>query len=325
MRQHLRIGRIVAAALGFAGAACSSQSWASTIVAPVTAVATSQFISSSGNDYSIANTIDQSGLSLPFISGLTDFDSYLASKPRHTSNANGNDWFSQDFSNSSQIRSSQKARQNLQSGKKKNRLSKQNKNVSDFGSASGKRSAGKANKKSMVRKSRTSSANGKLGAISSANGNPGAISSAPLVSITYGFSGPIAINGFILWNEEFAGIGTTQLQSSIDGTTYTLLSTITPTPSMFAPTNNVVPYLAQVFSFDLTTMLFFKLLIYDCPGPPANQSTYRGCGIGEVAFSSIPRAPGEISPVVPLPAALPLLGSALGFFVWLGRRRKNCN
>jgi hypothetical protein len=356
MRQHLRRGRIVAAALGFAGAACSSQSWASTIISPVTAVATSQFISSSGNDYSIGNTIDQSGLSLPsFISGLTDFDSYLASKPTHTSNANGNEWFSQDFGNASQNLSSRNVGQNLQSGITKNRLFKQNQNVSDFGSASGKRSAGKANKKSMVRKSSTSSANGKLGAIRSANGklgairsangnpgaistaignpgaistaigNPGAISSAPLVSITYGFSGPIAINGFVLWNEEFAGIGTTQLLSSIDGTAYTLLSTITPEPSMFAPTGKVVPYLAQVFSFDLTTMLFFKLLIYDCPGPPANQSSYRGCGIGEVAFSSIPREPGEISPVVPLPAALPLLGSALGFFVWLGRRRKSCN
>lgn len=305
MRQHLRIERTLAAALGVACTFYSGQSGAATIVAPVTAFATSEFISSSGNDYSIGNTIDQSGLSLRYVSGLTDFDSYLASKPKHTSNANGNEWFSQDYS---------KASPNLRDSITKGRLSKKNLNVGDLASARGKRSAGKASKKNRIPKSSTSSTNGNLSAISS----------APLVSITYGFSGPIAINGFVLWNEEFAGIGTTQLLSSIDGITYTLLSTITPTPSKFAPTGKVFPYLAQVFSFDLTTMLFFKLLIYDCPGPPANQSSYRGCGIGEVAFSAVPPGPLD-SPPIPLPAALPLLASALALFAWFGRRSKNFN
>jgi len=61
------------------------------------------------------------------------------------------------------------------------------------------------------------------------------------------------------------------------------------------------------------------LLIYDCPKPSANHESYRGCGIGEVAFSS---SPPSTTPEVPVPAALPLLGSALGIFAWLGRRQK---
>ena len=130
-----------------------------------------------------------------------------------------------------------------------------------------------------------------------------------------------SINGLVLWNEEYAGIGTTQLLSSINGEEYTLLSTITPKPSKFARLGEIFTYLAQVFSFDPTLMLFFKLLVYDCPKPSANHDSYRGCGIGEVAFSSAPRPPSNILPV-PVPAALPLLGSALGIFAWLGRRQK---
>ena len=307
MRQYLRVGTIAVAAVG---ASCSSQSLASTIVAPVTAVATSQFISSSGNNYSIINTINQSGLSLHYISGQTDFNSYLASKPKHTSNANGNEWFSQDFSKPGTAQRLKKHK--LRVGKvSKSSTSQKNQKVSEFGIASGNNSARTANKKNKVTIS-------DAGKVTSAN-----ISSIPLVSITYGFSALTSINGFALWNEEFAGIGTTELLSSIDGITYTLLSTITPEPSKYAqPGGDVVPYLAQVFSFDLTTMLFFKLLIYDCPKPPANRESYRGCGIGEVAFSS---SPPSSTPAVPVPAALPLLGSALGIFAWLGRRQKKSN
>jgi hypothetical protein len=137
----------------------------------------------------------------------------------------------------------------------------------------------------------------------------------------------ISINSFALWNDEFAGLGKTQLLSSVDGNSYTPLMTITPKASKFAPAGKVVPYLAQVFPFNLSDMLFFRLVIADCPGPPRRESSYRGCGIGEVAFSAIiPPVPdpAEIPPV-PLPATFPLLGSALGFFVWRGRRRKNSN
>ncbi len=317
---HLRMRSLVAATLICAGAAGGSPSWAATIVAPVTAVASSQFISSSNNDYAIENTIDQSGLALSYTSGQTNLESYLASNPMHTSNANGNEWFSKDTS--SPNLSPQNAGQNPRgvkpskkpgTGKATMSLSSSvNQKVNDFGSTSGKRSAGKASKKSnKLPKASTSSV----------SASSSAVTGVPLVSIIYGFSGPIAINGFVLWNEEFAGIGTTQLLSSIDGVTYTLLDTITPKPSQIAlPGGAVVPYLAQVFSFDLTTMLFFKLLIYDCPGPPAKISSYRGCGIGEVAFSSAPRGPSD-SPIVPVPAAFPLLASALGIFAWIGRRR----
>jgi hypothetical protein len=117
--------------------------------------------------------------------------------------------------------------------------------------------------------------------------------------------------------------------SSEDGDTYTPLMTIKPKASKFANIGEVVPYLAQVFPFSLTEMLFFRLVIADCPGPPKGESEFRGCGIGEVAFSAELPAPepgeGPTAPTVPLPAALPLLGSALGFFVWVGRRRKTCN
>lgn len=242
------LGCTLSAVLGVTIAACFSPAKAATIVAPVTATAATTFISSSGNDYSILNTIDQSGLSLGYVSGETDFDIYLAGNPTHTSRANGNEWFSRDYGT--------------------RRLASQ--------------------------------------------------------TVTYGFSELTSINAFALWNEEFAGIGTTQLLSSLDGLTYTLLSTITPVRSTFAPGSTIIPYSAQVFSFDLTSMLFFRLVIANCPGPPSGQSSYRGCGIGEVAFSA-ELGPVDNNPIVPLPAALPLLGSALGFFAWMGRRRKACN
>jgi hypothetical protein len=253
VRQRLHVGNIFPVVLGFVVAFCSGQAKAATIVAPVTASATTTFVSSSGNDYSILNTIDQSGLSVGYVSGETDFNSYLASNPKHTSLANGNEWFSKDYY--------------------------------------GRRSVASQ-------------------------------------TVTYGLSALTSINAFALWNEEFAGIGKTQLFSSTDGLTYTLLSTITPVRSIFAPGTTIVPYSAQVFSFDLTSMLFFRLVIENCPGPPRNSgSTYRGCGIGEVAFSAVLPGPVDVPPVpnVPLPAAFPLLGSALGFFAWMGRRRKNCN
>ncbi len=245
MRQPLQIASTLGAALGIACASYSDQAMASTIVAPVIATATTTFISSSGNDYSILNTVDQSGLSAGYVSGVTDFDLYMASDPTHTSLASGNEWFSRDY---------------------------------------GRRTVATQ-------------------------------------TVTYGFSALTSINGFALWNEEFAGIGKTQFLWSVDNITYTLLNTVTPLDSAFS----LSQYSAQVFSFDLTSMLFFRLVIENCPGPPPRQSSYRGCGIGEVAFSAAPPGPVHNNPVVPLPAAFPLFGSAVGFFVWMGRRRKNQN
>lgn len=248
MNRYQHIGKKFAVALGFACAACSSQAIASTIVAPVTSDASSEFPVSPDFDGSIENTINQSGLSSGYDSGVTDFDTYLASEPEHTSDANGNEWFSENF---------------------------------------------------------------------------GANSVAGL-TVTYGFSALTSINGFALWNEDFAGLGNTLLQYSVNGSAYTDLMTILPVPSEFAQPGEEVPYLAQVFSFSLTEMLFFRLVIADCPGPPPSESIFRGCGIGEVAFSA-ELSPVDNNPVVPLPAALPLFGSALGFFVWMGRRRKRYN
>ena len=41
----------------------------------------------------IGNIIDQSGLSTAYVSGVTDFDAYLAAGPLHASDARDNDWF----------------------------------------------------------------------------------------------------------------------------------------------------------------------------------------------------------------------------------------
>ena len=246
MSQYLYTRGTSVVALGFISAAYCGQASASTIVVPVSAFATSDF-GPTRNDYSIENTIDQSGLSSGYESG-DNFESYLASGPTHTSFSNGNEWFSQNYAS-----------------------------------------------------------NGIVG-----------------LTVTYGFSALTFINGFALWNEEFAGLGTTHLEYSLNGSTYTYLDTIRPVRSTFASGTRSVPYSAQLFTFSLTEMLFFRLVIEDCPGPPRSaRSSYRGCGIGEVAFSA-ERGPVDNNPVVPLPAALPLFGSALGLFVWMGRRRKTC-
>ena len=98
MRQLFQLVSTWASAIVFACAAYGSQSMASTIVAPVTATASTTFPASSGNNYSVLNTINQSGLSLGYVSGETDFGTYLAGNPTHTSLANGNEWFSRDYS-----------------------------------------------------------------------------------------------------------------------------------------------------------------------------------------------------------------------------------
>ena len=326
MNLRLRNGTLSAAMLVAVCATCVGQAAAATIVAPDTAFATSNF-GPTRNDYSIENTIDQSGLIRKYVSGVTGLEGYLALAPRHTSNANGNEWFSEDFSKSSQSLSSQSTRQILQGGKTKGQAQKSNasrkiQQVSGFRSVSSNRSAGKPGKKRKLSKNNTISVNNSI--ITTTSSALASITSTPLVTIIYEFSALTTINGFVLWNEEYAGIGITQLLSSVNGLDYTLLSTITPEPSKFAQPRELVPYLAQVFSFDPTLMLYFKLLIYDCPKPSANRDSYRGCGIGEVAFSALPRGPGQ-SPVVPVPAALPLLASALGLFAWLGRRQQNRN
>ena len=108
--------------------------------------------------------------------------------------------------------------------------------------------------------------------------------------MTYMFSELTSINSFALWNDEFAGLGKTQLQYSVDGKTYATLMTITPKASEFAPAGRSFPIWRKCSRSALTEMLFFRLVIADCPGPPRRKSTYRGCGIGEVAFSAEERS-----------------------------------
>lgn len=62
---------------------------ASIIISPVAATASSEFSA----DFDIGNTIDQSGLSAGFLSGVTNFDAYLAGNPTHTLAALDNEWF----------------------------------------------------------------------------------------------------------------------------------------------------------------------------------------------------------------------------------------
>lgn len=62
------------------------------IISPVAASASSEFDS----EAEIGNTIDQSGLSMGFTSGVTDFDAYIASNPTHTIFYQDFEWFTPD-------------------------------------------------------------------------------------------------------------------------------------------------------------------------------------------------------------------------------------
>jgi hypothetical protein len=61
----------------------------SVIISPTAATATT----TTPGGYGIQNTINQSGLSIGFESGITDFDLYINSGPKHTSTAKNNEWF----------------------------------------------------------------------------------------------------------------------------------------------------------------------------------------------------------------------------------------
>jgi hypothetical protein len=330
MEQSLRSKAKLAVVLAAASVIHGGHAAASTIVAPVEAFASSEFISTTGNDYSIDNTINQSGLSIGYQSGLTDFATYLALNPKHTSAANGNEWFSEDYSKTSnnvltsnisvptsgdvkkisKRKASAKARKAARVARLASARSITNKKAF-FRTVGGRQAQNRRQSLNVV--NNVQSQNAATPALSS-------LASIAGLTVTYFFGKPTWIDAFVLWNEEFAGIGTAQLFGSLDGITYTFLKAINPVPSTYAPDGTIIPYGAQVFSFDLTQLLYFQLLITDCPGPPRRaNSSYKGCGIGEVAFSSPPL---EATPEVPIPAGLPLLASALGLSVWLGRRKR---
>ena len=86
MTRSLRVLTVTAAAALAGVLASPSPAAAGTILSPVTATASSTV------DGAIVHTIDQTGLSTPFISGVTDFDVYIAGNPTHASPGPTNAW-----------------------------------------------------------------------------------------------------------------------------------------------------------------------------------------------------------------------------------------
>jgi hypothetical protein len=64
----------------------TAPAWAGPILSPVAATARATLAGS------INRTIDQSGLSAGFVSGVTDFDAYIAGNPTHAGPFDGNAW-----------------------------------------------------------------------------------------------------------------------------------------------------------------------------------------------------------------------------------------
>lgn len=84
-------------AVNLVGSATSAS--AAVILSPVSAV-----INAGGPGFgSITNTLDQSGLTSNFVSGVTDFDAYLATNPTHTWIFAGFEWFSNQGTNSASV------------------------------------------------------------------------------------------------------------------------------------------------------------------------------------------------------------------------------
>jgi len=93
-RQFLAAGLPVLGITTFSALSLEAKA-ASFIVSPVSATASS----TTPGGYGIGNTINQSGLSAGFISGVTDFDTYIAGNPTHTVFANF-EWFGAAGTNS---------------------------------------------------------------------------------------------------------------------------------------------------------------------------------------------------------------------------------
>ncbi len=90
---------LVACAVAFGLAATSNSAAAAVIVAPVSGV-----INSGGPGFgTLAETINQAGLSSGYVSGVTDFDVYLATNPTHTTTFSGFEWFSNSGTNSASV------------------------------------------------------------------------------------------------------------------------------------------------------------------------------------------------------------------------------
>jgi hypothetical protein len=85
----------ILSAFALLGVLAAGSAQAGIIRGAVDATATSEF----GSSYGIGNTIDQSGLSSNYVSGVDDFGAYLSGNPLHSMIA-GNEWFSTSGSTS---------------------------------------------------------------------------------------------------------------------------------------------------------------------------------------------------------------------------------
>lgn len=128
-----------------------------------------------------------------------------------------------------------------------------------------------------------------------------------VATINYDLGSVMSIDRIALWNDEYSGFGIGNILTSIDNVLFTTLAIIIPTNS-----DAETDYFAQIFGFTTTAARYFRFNIRGCPQP--NGGGHNGCGIGEVAFSSVA--------AVPLPAALPLFGTGLAIMGFMGWRRK---
>lgn len=95
----MRLNLLLCTAAIALSAVAGSAAAAGQIIAPVSAV-----IDASGPGFgSISNTIDQSGLSAGYVSGVTMFNPYIASGPRHTTAFPGFEWFSNSGTTTAQV------------------------------------------------------------------------------------------------------------------------------------------------------------------------------------------------------------------------------
>jgi hypothetical protein len=202
----------------------ASPAAASVILSPVAITSNTMGTFCGSCFYDQNDMINQHGLLTPFVSGVTDFDSYMALDPQHTTSDGGYEWFSPE------------------------------------GVMSG--------------------------------------------SLTFDLGALYAVDRVAAWADEFAGFGTTNVYTSLDGIIFSLVGTFTPTNHPSLPDGGANHYGADVASLLVTQARYVR---FDILGPQTPR-LYDGLGIGEVAFSvtSPDAAP------VPEPESLVLIATGLG-------------
>lgn len=124
-------------------------------------------------------------------------------------------------------------------------------------------------------------------------------------TIDYDLGAVFNIDRLALWNEESSGIGSFDILTSTDGISYTLQAA-----GLLPPDNPLADYAATVFNLP-TSARYVRLAVGGCPQP--NPGSFTGCGLGEIAFSTIS------STAIPTPALLPGL---IGMSIAALRKRK---